>query len=69
MNGELYGQILRRRSFHYFKDVGDESLTAAELSDNSELVAVISAAIAAYEGTSQDGFVVRSIKRSRNNRW
>ncbi|MBQ3824213.1 MAG: nitroreductase [Clostridia bacterium] len=33
MNGELYGQILRRRSFHYFKDVGDESLTAAELSD------------------------------------
>ena len=40
-----------------------------ELSDNRELVAVISAAIAAYEGTSADGFVVRSIKRSRNNRW
>ncbi len=36
-----------------------------ELSDDLELVAVISAAIAAYEGTSGDGFVVRSIRRSR----
>lgn len=36
-----------------------------ELSDDLELVAVISAAIAAYEGTSGDDFVVRSIRRSR----
>lgn len=36
-----------------------------ELSDDTELVAVIAAAIAAYEGTSTDGFVVRSIRRSR----
>lgn len=39
-----------------------------EMSDDSELVAVISAAIAAYEasqGGSSDGFVVRSIKRRR----
>ena len=36
-----------------------------ELSDDLELVAVISAAIAAYEGTSSDGFVVRSIRKSR----
>ena len=36
-----------------------------ELSDDFELVAVISAAIAAYEGTSSDGFVVRSIRKSR----
>lgn len=33
------------------------------LSDDSELVAVIAAAIAAYEGTSADGVVVRSIRR------
>lgn len=40
-----------------------------ELSDDLELVAVISAAIAAYEGTSSaDGFVVRSIKRS-GKKW
>lgn len=31
--------------------------------DDTELVAVIAAAIAAFEGTSSDGFVVRSIRR------
>jgi len=37
-----------------------------ELSDDLELVAVISAAIAAYEGSaSTDGYVVRSIRRAR----
>ncbi len=36
-----------------------------EAEDDLELVAVISAAIAAMEGTSTDGFVVRSIKRIR----
>ena len=35
--------------------------------DHLELVAVISAAIAAYENTSGDSFVVRSIKKS--NKW
>lgn len=40
-----------------------------ELSDDLELVAVISAAIAAYTGTSSDGFVVRSIRRSDKNKW
>lgn len=40
-----------------------------ELSDDLELVAVISAAIAASEGVaSTDGFVVRSIKRA-GNKW
>ena len=34
-----------------------------ELVDDTELVAVIAAAIAAYTGTSTSGFVVRSIKR------
>ena len=33
------------------------------LMDDSELVAVIAAAIAAYEGTTAEGLVVRSIKR------
>lgn len=40
-----------------------------ESTDDSELVAVISAAIAASEGTSTDGFVVRSIKRRKSNKW
>lgn len=34
-----------------------------EEADNSELVAVIAAAIAAAEGTTTDGFVVRSIRK------
>lgn len=36
---------------------------AADLMDDTELVAVITAAIAAYEGTSSNGLVVRSIRR------
>lgn len=38
-----------------------------ELADDTELVAVIAAAIAAYEDAPADGFVVRSIKKS--NKW
>jgi len=41
-----------------------------ELSDDTELVAVIAAAIAASEGAaSTDGFVVRSIRRAKTNKW
>ena len=41
-----------------------------ELSDDTELVAVIAAAIAAYEGSgSTDGFVVRSIRKSKKSNW
>lgn len=42
-----------------------------ELTDDLELVAVISAAIAAYEGaSSSDGYVVRSIRRvSNGSKW
>ena len=45
----------------------EESASASEdLSDDLELVAVIAAAIAAYEGSaSTDGFVVRTIRRRR----
>lgn len=39
-------------------DLGDE-----------ELAAVIAAAVAASEGTSTDGFIVRSIKRRKSNKW
>ncbi len=41
-----------------------------ELSDDTELVAVIAAAVAAYEGAaSTDGFVVRSIRKSKKSKW
>ena len=48
-----------------------EQITAKEeLSDDTELVAVIAAAIAAYEGAaSTDGFVVRSIRKSNKTKW
>ena len=40
-----------------------------DLTDDLELVAVITAAIAASEGTSTDGLVVRSIKRAGTSKW
>lgn len=40
-----------------------------DLSDDMELVAVIAAAIASYEGTSVEGFQVRSIRRANTNKW
>lgn len=51
-------------------DVVAQIVEREELSDDTELVAVISAAIAAYEGSgSTDGFVVRSIRKTKNNKW
>ena len=43
--------------------------TEADEIDDYELIAVISAAIAVAEGTSVDGFRVRSIKRAKNSTW
>ena len=43
------------------------SAPAEELADDRELVAVIAAAIAAFEGTDPSGFTVRSIRRIQNN--
>lgn len=40
-----------------------------EYVDDLELVAVITAAIAASENTSTDGFVVRSIKKANKKNW
>ena len=42
---------------------------AEDAMDDLELVAVITAAIAASMGTSTDGFVVRSIRRAGKSRW
>ena len=44
---------------------------AENLTDDTELVSVITAAIAAYEGkeTVDNGLVVRSIKRVSNRNW
>lgn len=43
--------------------------TVADTVEDAELVAVIAAAIAASEGTTTDGFVVRSIRRRSSNKW
>ena len=40
-----------------------------EVEDDLELIAVITAAIAAQESTTTDGFVVRSIRRRPLNNW
>ena len=40
-----------------------------EYVDDLELIAVITAAIAAQQGTTTDGFVVRSIRRRPSNNW
>lgn len=40
-----------------------------DMTDDLELVAVITAAIASAEGTSADGVVIRSIKRADNAKW
>ena len=40
-----------------------------DLSDDMELVAVITAAIAASENTPADGLVVRSIRRAQTSKW
>ena len=40
-----------------------------ELAGDEELVAVMAAAIAAAEEIPADGFVVRSIRRRRSNKW
>ena len=45
-----------------------ETMESVE-TDDLELIAVITAAIAAQEGTSTDGFVVRSIRRRPSNNW
>ena len=45
-----------------------EELTE-DVSDDTELIAVIAAAIAAAEGTSTDGFQVRTIRKVKRKKW
>lgn len=40
-----------------------------EVVDDTELIAVIAAAIAAMEGTSPDGLVVRSVRKINRKKW
>lgn len=47
----------------------DAPVQQENLVDDLELVAVITAAIAASENTSADGLVVRSIRRASGSRW
>ena len=49
--------------------VVEEVSEEQDMTDDTELVAVIAAAIAAAEGTTTDGFVVRSIRRRPSNKW
>ena len=42
---------------------------AAAPAEDTQLIAVIAAAIAAAEGTSPDGLVIRSIRRRDTNKW
>ncbi len=44
----------------------NQIIQTEELSNDLELVAVITAAIASYQGTTVEGFRVRSIKRAGN---
>ncbi|MBQ8199786.1 MAG: OadG family protein [Lachnospiraceae bacterium] len=47
-------------------------IVAAEEADDTELIAVISAAIAAYEaanGGTADGVVIRSVRKVNRNKW
>ena len=60
------GEILKKAGLNTVLGMG----TVEDLTDDLELAAVITAAIAASEGTSTDGFVVRSIKKRRkNSQW
>ena len=54
----------QRQSRQKVPEAVEESVAEPDLGDE-ELAAVIAAAVAASEGTSTDGFVVRSIKRSK----
>lgn len=49
--------------------VAEPEIQEEELVDDTELVAVIAAAIAEYEGTGTDGFRVRSIRRANTGKW
>ena len=71
----LEAKFAERKMKKESADIGAESVTVVEtqsdeqeeLVDDLELVAVITAAICASTGASADGFVVRSIRKSKRN--
>ena len=68
----LFGLISKMEESFRKKPQAEEAKEEAPASgetEDLELIAVISAAIAAAEGTSEDGFVVRSIRRRPSNNW
>ena len=76
LNGKQYEVELERIDAYEPMPRYGEAPAAApaeeeNLTDDTELVSVITAAIAAYEGkeTVDNGLVVRSIKRVSNRNW
>ena len=78
--GELLVKLIKKeldvwwslwwRNVKYNIDYDDYLDEEDEEEDDCELVAVITAAIAASEGTAADGLVVRSIRKvGRQNNW
>ena len=66
----LLDKLSKKNTVEEVKPVVVEAAPVVEdETDDLELIAVITAAIAAQEGTSTDGFVVRSIKRRPSNKW
>lgn len=49
--------------------ISESNAPTEVVTDDGELIAVIAAAIATAEGTTTDGFVVRSIRRRPTNKW
>ena len=66
--GAAFEQPTKKSVLAETKPVVTET-TSVDEADDLELIAVITAAIAAQEGTSTDGFVVRSIRRRPSNNW
>lgn len=71
-------QSLAKKSLKDTKDINQTPISSADPVpevvqtqeiDDLELVAVITAAIAASSGISEDDFVVRSIRRVRADKW
>lgn len=73
VNPEVRNKSKKKEATSTSEVVDTTSVAAAnevDLTDDLELVAVITAAIAQYEGaTSTDGFVVRQIIRRDTNNW